>query len=226
VVWIFAALANVCVPDELLIDPPVAVTLAVMLMAPAPIAPLTKASDPKTTLRPALSVIKPNDAVTVLVMVMSPKAVAELIDTVGLVAGDVDAPLMAALMMSLRPALKVTVLNADVMDALTVKSPTAVVDVIEIEALALIVPPTITVLPACKTIVPSVDVIVPLELVIKSALVTPVAAVKDTFIPAEIAALMLKLRPDDIVTVPNAELTAAEMVMSPTAPVVVKLTLP
>lgn len=46
------------------------------------------------------------------------------------------------------------------------------------------------------------------------------------FIPAVIIALISTLRPDNNVTLPIAELTAAEIVMSPAAPADVKLTLP
>jgi len=90
--------------------------------------------------------------------------------------------------------------------------------------LPVIVPPTVNALPADKLIVPSVELIVPLELEIKSPVL--VEDVNDTFIPALMAALIDRLRPANTVTVPSAELTAAEIVMSPVAPVDVKLTLP
>ena len=46
------------------------------------------------------------------------------------------------------------------------------------------------------------------------------------FIPAKIVELMITLRPAVIVILPNAELTAAEIVRSPVVPVDVKTTLP
>ena len=53
-----------------------------------------------------------------------------------------------------------------------------------------------------------------------------VCEVIDTFIPAVTLALTITLRPANNVTPPSAELTAAEIVMSPVAPTDVKFTLP
>ena len=204
-------------PALLLIEPPVAVAPAVTLTAEALIAPETKAEAPKTTLRPADKVMVPSVDETVLLIVISPSAVAEVMPIF-------PAALIAAATVIPLPEFNVMVLSVAVTDALTVKSPTADADVKVIATLPRIVPPTVNVLPAVKPMVPKVDVTVPLPLLIKSPEV--VCAVKDTFIPALIAALMLKLRPANKVTVPRDELIADEIVMSPTAPVEVKLTLP
>ena len=85
-------------------------------------------------------------------------------------------------------------------------------------------PPTDNALPADKFIVTSVELTVPLDVVTRSPVL--VEATKDTFIPALIPALIVRPRPATKVTVPSAELTAAVIVMSPVAPVDVRLTLP
>lgn len=190
-----------------------------MLMADPLMAPLTKALAPKITSRPALNETVPKVDAIVLLTVISPNAVADVRDTL-------PAALMAAATTIPLPEFNPMVLKAALTAALTVKSPTAVVDVNETATLPVMAAPTTKALPATRVIVPKVEVIVPLPLLIKSALVTDAVAVRDIFIPALIAALIDKLRPDNKVTVPNAELTAAPMVMSPTAPTDVKLTLP
>ena len=120
--------------------------------------------------------------------------------------------------------MNVTVPPVDVTAADVVIPPTDVAEVTDTLLAAFIAAAIVIPRPELNVIVPSVELIVPPDVVIKSPVV--VCDVKDTFNPALMAALTVRLRPANNVTAPRAELTAAEIVMSPAAPVDVKLTLP